>query len=40
MPARKPKKPSARFDFKEKPRVVVQFRSEYRIPYEDGAEKR
>ena len=39
MQTRKPKKPTARFDFIEKPRVVVQFRPEHRIPYEDGAEK-
>ena len=39
MPFRKRRKPTARFDVKEKPRVVVQFRPEYRIPYEDGAEK-
>jgi serine protease len=39
MPARKPKQPRVRFDVTEKPRVIVQFRSEYRVPYEDGAEK-
>jgi len=39
MANRKSNKNTVRFGFIEKPHVVVQFRPEYRIPYEDGAEK-
>lgn len=39
MPRGKARKPTRQSRFTEKPRVVVQFRPEYRIPYEDGAEK-